>query len=134
MTESHSSVFTVSSCFYCAQAERRDWYKTAYSHVLQQVLGFKEPGVGALEMIATLTPPEREVFELVVRGMTNKQVAYALSIGPLVQLFLPLFTVPERDALRTAAPRAAEADATGPGATEPGAGRLTPACEPAAVG
>lgn len=78
MTESHSSVFTVSSCFYCAQAERRDWHKTAYSHVLQQVLGFKEPGVGALEMIATLTPPEREVFELVVRGMTNKQVGNVL--------------------------------------------------------
>jgi uncharacterized membrane protein YczE len=75
------------------------------------------------------------VLGLVMGGTVGVgTVAYALSIGPLVQLFLPLFTVPERDALRTAAPRAAEADATGPGATEPGAGRLTPACEPAAVG
>ena len=28
--------------------------------------------------IATLTPREREVFELVIRGDTNKQVARAL--------------------------------------------------------
>lgn len=36
-------------------------------------------------------------------------VVYALGIGPLVQIFLPLFTVPERDAAKGAG--AAEADA-----------------------
>ena len=47
-------------------------------------------------------------------------LAYALAIGPLVQLFLPLFTFPERTA-RTVAQAQDQ---------EP----VTPACEPAAAG
>ena len=50
-------------------------------------------------------------------------VAYALAIGPLVQVFLPLFTVPERQQ-EAAAPRE---EARTPEA-------LSPACEPAAAG
>lgn len=53
-------------------------------------------------------------------------VAYAVAIGPLVQLFLPLFTVPVP--VRTTAPVQVPAPA------DAAADRLTPASAPAAVG
>jgi FixJ family two-component response regulator len=43
-----------------------------------QALGIKSRLDNVRAHIATLTPREREVFELVIRGKTNKQVAYAL--------------------------------------------------------
>ena len=52
-------------------------------------------------------------------------VAYALAIGPLVQFFLPLFTVPERK------PEPAPAPAPVPA---PAVDAVRPACEPAAAG
>ena len=62
-------------------------------------------------------------------------VAYALAIGPLVQFFLPLFTVPEakpQAVPAAAAPAAAAPAALAPDGAIPGA--VTPACAPAAVG
>ncbi|MEZ0093751.1 putative membrane protein YczE [Streptacidiphilus sp. EB129] len=62
-------------------------------------------------------------------------VAYALGIGPLVQLFLPLFTVPERTAAATVtAATTVTAAAAEPAATASDAPEVTSACAPAAAG
>jgi FixJ family two-component response regulator len=42
------------------------------------VLNLKQTRAQILSRIATLTPRERQVFELVIRGKTNKQIANAL--------------------------------------------------------
>jgi FixJ family two-component response regulator len=44
----------------------------------RQILSRKGAMDGIRSRIATLTPRERQVFELVVRGKTNKQVGNAL--------------------------------------------------------
>jgi FixJ family two-component response regulator len=42
------------------------------------VLNLKQTRAQILSRLATLTPRERQVFELVIRGKTNKQMADAL--------------------------------------------------------
>jgi len=43
------------------------------------VLNLKHAREAILSRIATLTPRERQVFELVIRGKTNKEIASSLS-------------------------------------------------------
>ena len=57
-------------------------------------------------------------------------VAYALAIGPLVQFFLPRFTVPER----SGSPMPTESPVAAGSPVPAGSPDLTPACEPAAAG
>jgi hypothetical protein len=59
-------------------------------------------------------------------------VAYALAIGPLVQLFLPLFTVPEPAGAAAAATSTATAGTSADASA--GVPAVRPASEPAAVG
>lgn len=44
--------------------------------------GEEQTAAGVREKLATLTPREREVFDLVVMGKLNKVIAYELSISP----------------------------------------------------
>jgi two-component system response regulator FixJ len=44
--------------------------------------GEEQTAAGVREKLATLTPREREVFDLVVVGKLNKVIAYELSISP----------------------------------------------------